>query len=183
MNFDYLLFTFWSITYFLIIFYGIKFKKNYFPTFAVILNFSWEVVSFIYDIKTFPSLTFFIHLVWLLLDVIIIVVQITKCKCNFITYLFVIPLIFIFLSVFTFENGQLVLSFFIDIIMAILFIIQLIFNKSNNYIHCMFIGISKLLGDLFAWLTYRYNPIVNVIGVIVLFINSIYIIYSFHKTK
>ena len=78
MLFDYLQIIFWSITYLLIIIYGIKFKNLMIPILALILNFSWETVAFIKDIYLFSSLSFaFIgHLIWLGLDLIMLIIYI-----------------------------------------------------------------------------------------------------------
>ena len=183
MTFDILQAICWSITYVFLIIYAIKFKTHAIPLIAVCLNFSWETIAFLGSIRNMRfSAPLFMHTAWLFLDLIIVCLYMfyetrfrenTKEKRYFVCgYICMLVCLFVL-----FYKGYMLLSCFtIDLIMAIAFLRFLIKERFyRSWILC-FVGIFKLLGDFFAWLFYRDDPIVNIIGVVVLFCNIIYLI-------
>ena len=77
----------------------------------------------------------------------------------------------------SFENGMLISSFAIDIIMAIGFLLmKFIFPQDGRSIP---VALTKLVGDFCAWQYYRlYVPVIDYIGIAVLIMNSVYLILS-----
>lgn len=168
---DILQIIFWSITYILIIcvhFLEGKNKKSAIPLIACILNFGWEITSFI----KYPNNVG--NVIWLSLDILIFIYCIyTIDVTNKIFYLFILTLLVItLLFIFNLDNGTLISCFVIDLLMAIIFVVDfdLLSNKFKP-----FIAITKLFGDLFAFQYYKYNEIVMIIGLIVLCINLYYL--------
>ena len=167
----------WSVSYFLICVYSLKYreeKKVFMPLIAGAMNFGWEIHALI------VSKGLWTHIVWLLLDVIIIAYNLYALKTSqkvlytTFTILLIISLYFIFRI--PQIDGMLISSFAIDIIMAIeyLVFIKALSNKGRTLI-----GVFRLLGDLFAWISNgKLSTFVSVVGVLVLIINLLYISYS-----
>ena len=186
--FDILQAIFWSLAYVLLIVHAIKHKKHGIPLIAICLNFSWETVALIQSIgfgEFSPSLL--IHIAWFTLDLLIVamylvheskILQKLQEKIGFISLYFICVIILAFL----FQNGGMLLSCFaIDLIMAIAFVF-FAFSKEIVYSPLSIsIGIAKFVGDLFAWLYYRYNEIVDVIGILVLFCNVFYTLVLIYR--
>lgn len=188
MVFDYLQIIFWSITYLLIIIYGIKFKKLMMPILALILNFSWEIVAFINDIVRFELISFaFIgHLIWLSLDLIMFIIYINiyikNKKRGFIPIIITLAIltnVFVLLYAFSLNDGMLLSVFIIDLIMAALYVLFFIFNTYKSSLLLDAIIFSKLLGDLFARVEYKDDHIaVLIIGIVILILNiACYVVY------
>lgn len=89
--------------------------------------------------------------------------------------------------VFKVTGGMLISYFIIDLIMAIDF--HIFFKKTSLKVDFTYIiaAISKLVGDLFAWLYYEsFSPIIFIIGIIVAYINIVYVfivLESYKKDK
>lgn len=182
--FDILQASFWSITYVLLIVYAIKYKTHGIPLTAICLNYGWETVALIrslFVLKTF-SLALLVHIAWFSLDTIIValflfhetpIVDNIKQKA-----LFLFSLLATIASCFVLFNigGMLLSCFAIDLIMAVAFLAfafreEVVFSPLS-----ITIGIAKFIGDTFAWLCYRDNPIVNIIGIVVLLCNIAYVL-------
>ena len=178
MLFDYLQVIFWCLVYILIICINISYRKSYIPTLAVILNFSWEVAALNKDFSNSFSIITVFHILWLFFDLLIVLTQIICCKINFTTYFVIIPFSIMLIYLFEVENMQLISCFIIDIIMAICFVFHILKNYRNEPLYFLIIGITKFIGDFFAWLMYKSNIVVNVIGIQVIIINIIYLIFA-----
>lgn len=177
--FDILQIILWSIAYLLIILATFKNKDHKLisiPYSAAILNFTWEINALI------KSKGMWAHILWVSLDLLIIIYLIytlnNKKKVIFI--LFIALNIILLNYLFTLTNGVLLSCFMIDLIMAIVFLVN---YKNMSKTFKISIALCKMLGDLFAWQYYKYNEIVNIIGIIVLIINFIYFIKSFKDNK
>lgn len=173
--FDYLQIIFWSITYLLVIIAGIKgwgSKRISIPYLAVTLNLSWEICAIV------VSGGYWGHIAWLGLDCIILFLGFSflEKKSQKVRFLMKIVVFTIVLSAFFIPvNGMLLSSFAIDLIMAISFFIN---RKGLSPILKIPIAVTKLLGDVFAWIYYGpNNAIIMVIGIIVFMFNVYYLFY------
>lgn len=185
--FDILQASFWSITYVLLVIYAIKYKMHGIPLTAICLNYGWETVALIRSIINGAKVALVIHIAWFVLDSIIVALFLfhetrlchaLKQKLMFLTtWLLLIIVLFP-----VFENGGMLLScFMIDLIMSVAFLFfafgkELVFSPLS-----ISIGITKFVGDICAWFQYRYNPIVEIIGIIVMICNSAYILILSYK--
>ena len=183
MTFDHIQAICWSITYIFLIIYCIKYKTHAIPLSSICLNFSWETLALGGSILYRSSLNVLaIHVSWFSLDLVMIVLFLfyeTRIKENIKQKLVLLfsYVTFIICFLLLFLNGyMLLLSFFIDLIMAVDFFRYIIFKKFNYSKILYFIGIFKLLGDVFAWLYYKNNFGIMPIGIIVLVFNIVYII-------
>lgn len=190
--FDILQGFFWSITYILIIAYSFREKIIGIPPIALATNFAWETNALLRDLAKHIGLTSsaaVIRLVWFLIDLIIFLVYFLHCKpVRFSKWTFVCFYLIesvCFCGVFyLFDNGQVLSSFFADIIMAVAwyFYGKNKAFKVNAAAVCM--AFTKLLGDCFAWLYYfRQNLLINIIGICVLIINTGYVFVLFRRIK
>ena len=86
--------------------------------------------------------------------------------------------------IFKFDNGMLYSAFIIDFIMATLFVMLV---RQEEYIPDflgMFVAVTKLIGDCFAWLCYKdISVLVNLLGVFVLALNIIYLFFHTYRFK
>lgn len=178
--FDYAQFIFWCLTYLLIIIYGLLKNKVLIPICAVVLNFSWELTSLFYDLLRENFTFILIHTIWLILDFFICIIIFKNDKINRKKLLIILPSFVILFEIFKLNNGQLISCFMIDLIMAYLFLFKIIKDKAD-LIGQLILGFLKLLGDLFAWFAYLSMDFVLFVGLLVLILNSIYIIISFIK--
>ena len=182
---DYLQAVFWSLTYVILIIYAMKFKKHGIPLLAILLNFAWETVALINSIQkmqiTGPLI---IHLAWFSLDFIIVVLYLCEKNSSIKQKLmfglgYAISTAFL---VFLFEYGYMLLSCFcIDLIMAITFLVFLLFHRVYKHWLSYLIAITKLLGDMFAWQFYKSVEVINIIGILVLICNITYLIILIYK--
>lgn len=165
----------WTAVYIVIIIAGYKSicmeeRKVSMPYVPGTLNFAWELCALDY------SNGFFGHVMWLGLDVVIFFINYnminTQKNKMFYLVLTAITTLLLFI-IFNLYQGILISVFVIDLIMAIVFMID--FNKiSLNY--KVLIAILKLLGDFFAGLYYcSQSLIVAIIAVVVFIINSVYL--------
>ena len=177
--FDLLQVIFWSITYVLIIVFGFI-KRNYFmPIIAAFLNIAWESNALYKDLSNniYNSITL-AHFVWILLDFFIVLTilfyYIEKDKKVVISFVS-LPFLIVGLKImFDLKLGQLYSCFSIDLIMAICYLVLAI--RAKEHINELsIIGITKLLGDFFAFIMYRQYDFINVVGIIVFIINSMYL--------
>ncbi len=173
-----LLGSFWSITYLLIVIFSIKYHKSkriYMPLISGAMNFGWEIHALI------MSNGYWMHVIWLLLDVVIISYNFyalqgwkKRVLYSIFTGLCIVALFFVFRA--TLFNGMLISSFVIDIIMAVEY---LVFVKKISANGRVLIGFFRLLGDLFAWLGNKdYYVFVFVAGLIVIAVNLTYVFLS-----
>lgn len=183
--FDILQFIFWSITYFTVDFQIVKNLKHatpqfVFPRLACLLNFSWEFVALSGDILHHSfGLPLLIHVVWLSFDLLIVYnCAITLHRKHRIIFLISILPAFIGLFLwFQSPDGMLLSVFIIDVIMAIDFLVCAT-KLHNGNIYGIIIAVTKLIGDLFAWLFYQSQHIaVFYMGIVVLVCNSCYLFF------
>ena len=123
-----------------------------------------------------------IRVVWFSLDLVIVLIYCLRCKrVRFPKWVFISlyiieasSLIFVFEFI---SKGQLLSVFLIDAIMAIAWCFYGNYKELVIKPIAIGIGFLKLIGDFFAWLSYRDNhPFIYVIGIIVLIANSVYIL-------
>lgn len=182
---DILQLSFWTLTYVLILFYGIKWRKSpliFMPLLAGALNLAWELNKIVFQFMTSESL-YLGCLVWLVLDIGIFILNLLyirkakqkssyniyiyiACFCGFAAAMYV-------LFRFPQFDGQLITSFLIDLIMAVEFVLC---GKRITQHGKIPIAVTKLLGDLFAWLYYMKNSLfVMIVGVVVFLVNLFYL--------
>ena len=185
--FDVLQAVFWSLTYIFLIVYAIKYKKHGIPLVAICLNYAWETVSLTQSILNGAQTALIIHITWFLLDTVIVALflfhetSIFQNQRDKLVFLVSYAASIIFLAALFKSGGMLVSCFAIDLIMAIAFL-AFAFGKEMVFsLISISIGITKLIGDLFAWLYYRYESIVDLIGIIVLLCNIAYILILLYK--
>lgn len=175
---EYLLGIFWALTYVFVVFGGLYYKseKRFFmPLIAGALNMAWEINAVL------TSRGYWVHLVWLLLDFIILyqnisILSSSKKRCIYIICVLVSILLIYWLFSFNQINGMLISSFVIDIIMACEYVI--VIKKLSPHL-LIYIGILRTLGDLFAWIAnLKHSLFVGIIGALVLLINLFYISIS-----
>ena len=141
------------------------------PLLAGSLNFAWEVNAL------FLSNVFYGHVLWAVLDIFIIIHNVRFLeKSKRIKYLlFIAVLTFAMYGMFRIPNvdGQRISVFAIDLIMAIEYVLCAKQIAPQGRIS---VGVLKLLGDLFAWLSNMQSSLfVAVCGVIVLLLNLFYL--------
>ena len=174
MSLDQIQVLLWLFTYILCIYVCIKYKNEKaisMPLNGGILNISWEIIAFI----MYPS---YAHIIWLAGDSIIYYFNIRSLTVKkhrilyiFCTFLCVVVLCFLF----SLHNGMLITVFLIDLLLEMSYFLNA--KKLSSHLRVS-IGVTKLFGDAVAWLTYKdYSIIVNIIGVIVLLINFVYVLY------
>ena len=180
MNFDILQALFWALTYVLIIFVGIRYHKEFLPSmplFSCLLNFSWEIIALV---SCFPV---WIHILWTGLDIIIFILNIQylfklKPLYGILYAAGLIVLLFGLSYVFVLERGMVISCFIIDLLMAIDYIVNI--RRLSTHFRTT-IGITKLIGDCFAWLAYKDVSIyITIIGIAVLIINIMYVVISYY---
>lgn len=170
---DNLQIVFWSVTYILIIIAGWRSRNENLismPYAAGILNFGWELCALQY------SQGFWGHILWLGLDAAIYAIgffflQSRRHKAIYIilTYLVTAGLWFLFDR----YNGMLTTVFIIDLIMAVVFLVE---RKRLSSELKISIAVCKLLGDLFAGIYYgQESRAVAMIASAVFFCNAIYL--------
>ena len=183
MNADHFQAIFWSLTYILLIIHSLYYKNHGIPLTAMLLNFAWETVALYNSLqgKTF-SVVLITHLAWFFLDLVMVALffvyetNIQENKCRKI-YFLIAYIVCTICLVCLFNSGYMLLACFaIDIIMAVFFLLQLLFEYPTRNPLIYFIGVSKLLGDLCAWYYYRDNLFIHEIGTCVFICNIIYII-------
>ena len=172
---------FWSITYICVIVRGFKKQKLLLPALSIYLNLGWEISSIFINGG-------WKNWLWMLLDCLIFVLLIAQKRRGLSeekkSSKTIIGIVFLTLSTVAFaivfsssQNGMVVSSFVIDIVMAIGFLITMIIFPQNG--RSIPIAVTKLIGDFCAWQHYRlYLPIIDKIGLTVLIMNSIYLILS-----
>lgn len=178
---DYLQILFWTITYGLIVFYSIRYYAEHqilMPILAGSLNLAWEANALI------GSNGFWGHVVWLLLDIIIYWINVSEIqsihrKLGYLLWTIASFTLLYFIFRIPNVNGKLVSVYIIDMIMAAEYLICI---KKISLRGKKTIAITKLIGDLCAWLFYyKYSWIVGVSGFIVLILNLTYLITCFEN--
>ena len=165
---------FWTITYLLIIVYGVKYRRSsalFMPFLAGSFNFAWEINAVTFQgfsigcaLWTFLNLFIFIHNLRLLKR---------WKKIMYLVGFLSIFLVFYLLFRTQVFNGKEATSFAIDVLMALEFVLCAKRVSPHGKIP---IAITKLLGNLFAWLYYLCNSsFVAVVGLIVLLLNTLYL--------
>lgn len=170
---------FWATSYLLIVIFSIAYhseKKVFMPLISGMLNFGWEIFA----LRT--SGGYWIHIVWLLLDCMILAynIYILDGFKKKLTYSLMtaacIPLLYLVFQVSSFD-GMLISSFVIDVIMALEY---LLFAKRLSGRGQIAIGVFRLLGDFFAWYGNKHlSKFVLVAGMIVLALNLAYVTTCF----
>lgn len=184
MLYDILAGVFWTVTYLLAIVYAIKHKTHAIPIFCICSNFGWETIALIQSLFVWKEFSpaVMVHIAWFTLDSVIVALfllhesrwyeNLSK-KIVVISYWAITLLIFALAFKF---NGMLLSSFVIDLMMAVAFLFfahrkEMIFSPLS-----FAIGVAKFIGDLCAWVCYRFDPVVDIIGIIVLVCNFAYIL-------
>ncbi len=173
---------FWSITYVLIIIAGFKSQKIKMvsmPYIAGVLNFAWEFIA----LNLTKGINFG-HISWFALDLFIVFIGYRflverKRKAIYLTAI----LIFVILLkyIFSLNNGMLISVFVIDLIMAIVYLVQI--KQMSPYLKIP-VAATKLIGDLFAGLFYfKELKLVAVITVLVFICNSLYLFLCIKEYK
>lgn len=181
MSLDFLQALFWTIVYLVSIIFAIKYKKNAIPSLAICSNFAWETVALYNTIKAQDSsYILYFHALWFSLDFVILMlylITLRTVKAKIVISSIISLIIFICYIVFKFDNGMVISSFVIDLLMAILFHYWISKNKRYKYnIFIILIAFFKLLGDISAWL-YYYDIVfsIEIIGLFVYILNVLYI--------
>ena len=169
----------WSITYILIIIAGFKsskLKKVSMPYVAGVLNFSWEICAVI------ESQGFWGHILWLLLDCVIVYwgisfLHTSKQKVLYIASIIITTVVLYFL--FQLPSGMLITVFLIDLIMALCFIFEA--KKLSKHFKTP-IAVTKLLGDAFAGMAcINTSDLIVIIAVLVFLCNLFYLSYCLEE--
>ena len=178
---DHMQIIFWSITYLLIVGYGIKYRHErslMMPLFCGSLNIAWELNAII------SSKGFYGHFLWLSLDIIIFVINLFIIERRINRALYGAMTLALFISlwfVFSIPNGMLVSVFLIDLIMAIEYVLTV---KRISVRGKIPIATFRLLGDFFAWLCYwEYSLFVAIVGAIVMLLNLFYLCYCLEESN
>lgn len=164
---------FWSMAYLLIIIAGVlgcREKTASMPYTAGVMIFSWEICAMII------SRGFWGHLLWLLLDVGIVLINLRCIRLwkNKILYAAsILACTGLIKVIFSLPDGMLYSSFIIDFIMAVYFLVDRKRLSGRLKIPIAFI---KMLGDTCAGLYYGPDSeLVGVVSILVFFINSAYL--------
>ena len=171
----------WSITYLLVIWYGCREKTTAIPPIAVASNFAWETVALLRDFSEHLSLSnsgTVIHIAWFSLDLLIVLVYLLVCNPVYFSKwvfacIYVCEAVLMFVLFRSVKKGMLLSSFSIDILMAANWFFYELNKRPKTNFQLKCIAVSKLLGDLFAWLFYRRSHfLINIIGICVLILNA-----------
>lgn len=172
---------FWTITYLLIIAAGIKGwkeKKISIPYIPAILNFSWELCAMV------QSNGFYGHVLWFSLDCIIIVFNfcfLNSTKKRIIYVISILIALYMQNYIFTVNNGMLIMSFIMDLIMAICFC-SLYKKISGNF--KISIAITKWIGSALAGIYYaNQSSFVAITAIIVFICNLFYLSLCLGETE
>lgn len=169
---------FWTLTYVLIIIASYKSRRISMvsmPYIAGILNLAWESCALI------STPTFWGYYPWIVLDVIIAYIgyRFLSSKKDKYKYTITIILSTIFLHLLTllWESTLIISVYAIDLIMAILYILQL---RSISPKLRITIAITRLLGDLFAAVEVLQSPLKELypLVIIVFILNCIYLVMT-----
>ena len=194
-NIDYIEAFFWTLTYIIIAFTGFinkDEKRIAIPPLTLWINFSWETASIIYSVR--EGLDVFsrahsIRLSWFLFDIFILWFFLKKnnfflrkmhvllCYLS----LFSVLTVFFFWS-FGYSNyGMPITAFIIDALMEIFF---WFYRRRLDPCNRLTIGITKILGDLFAGIYYGpTHPIVVILACVAFFFDVLYIIYAVRERQ
>lgn len=142
---------FWSITYVLILISGGRSRqerKIAIPYIAGVLNFAWEACA----LQEYQG--FWGHLLWMGLDFGIIYfgfiyLSSARKRVFYISSIYIAILIFAY--IFTLPEGMLLSVFAIDLIMAVVFLVD---RKKLSRKCKLPIAVTKLIGDAFAGMFY-----------------------------
>lgn len=182
---DDLLVVFWVLAYALIIWGGSRpnSSRPCMPLVAGCLNFCWEVNAVI------VSHGFWGHILWLLLDVLILwknlrILRERYGRRGVVSYLAIMAGVFLLLAVCFRAPGwdsMLITSYVIDVVMAAEFV--LVAKRISPNCRAP-IALCKLLGDLFAWIAYwEASPFVAVAGAVVLVLNLVYLCWCLEEKE
>lgn len=170
---------FWAITYFLILYVGVRYSVEYpisIPLTALVLNFAWEISgSFIFYS---PG-----YIIWMIIDIAVVAICVRslyhfhrKYIISFFVALIVVTAVYFY--IFTFNYVFEYVSFVQDLVMAVFYI--LLIKRISPHLRVT-IGITRLLGDCFAWIAWKEMfPFINYIGLTVLIVNIIYVFYAYY---
>ncbi|MBQ3561710.1 MAG: hypothetical protein IJA06_07860 [Oscillospiraceae bacterium] len=165
---------FWSCTYIFIVvagFLGRKERKVSMPYIAGVLNAAWEIAATIYT-EGNPG-----FIIWFFIDIFIIFwglyfLSSLKKKILYCGSIVLMTIIFLFFFK-QYESAFLFTVYLIDVVMAIEFIVS--YNNLSKYFKVT-IAVTKLLGDLFAGLTFSYAYTFVIFFAIISFIcNCVYL--------
>lgn len=164
---------FWSVTYLLIILAGWRsreLKQVSMPYVAGVLNFGWELCALQ------QSQGFWGHILWLGLDVVIYSIgflSLNTGKRRSIYIILTYMATTAFWYIFTLPNGMLISSFAIDVIMAVMFLVD---RKQLSPDLKVPVAVCKLIGDVFAGIYYgRSSGMVAIMAVMVSLCNCCYL--------
>lgn len=177
---------FWSLAYFFVIIYCIKYHHSAMPLDALILNSAWEITALIFDICR--NDIFIGHIVWFGLDAVILFFSYKDLPPKKILIFGLVHIASILILCILFKYGFMSYSVFvIDLLMAMSY---LQFVKKRKLLPCLLtflICLCECIGDLTAFLFYqRYSSFALYIGLAVQVLHAIrfYLLYSlFAKRK
>lgn len=166
---------FWSITYILIVIAGFlsqREEKVSMPYVAGVLNVAWEVAAMIYT-KGNPG-----FIAWFFIDIFIVlwgVLFLPSAKKRILYGVSILVMIVLYLLSFNlFSPAFLFTVYLIDIIMEVEFIFKRARLSKKFKIS---IAVAKLLGDVFAGLTFGHLSVYIIIAALISFIcNAVYLI-------
>lgn len=186
---------FWTLTYIIIALTGIinkNEKRICIPLPTLWINFSWEAASVIYSFEGGFHLSAqgdFIRFSWFFFDLFILFCFFQKNKFSksnllaLIGYLsiFVVLAPLFFYSFIYHELGMPITAFIIDALMEIFFWFH---RKKLDPSNRLLIGITKILGDLFAGIYYGpVHPVVVVLACVAFCFDVLYIIFAIKERK
>ena len=175
-----LLTAFWTLTYIFAVVYAFRNKTHAIPPFSVSLNFAWEIIALFYYFE-------YVDIAWIIVDVFIVALLIKEFinNKNKKSFLYLIPFIcYSIICALLFNkqfsdglSGYIILSFAMDLVMAIDFNLEFKEKQRLKKIDLMLwlVALFKLLGDATALIIYRMYPVVLIFGIAVLVFNTIYI--------
>lgn len=180
--FDFIQIFFWSVTYLLIVAFSFSDKnspKIRMPLVAGALNFACEVSLLTCGFTAGRFL-------WMILDVAIIVFNLRYLRCKnarnmWVYMLCVMAAISVLCAIAHIPGGDFLClsTFVVDFVMAAEYVLRVNHIAPEGKI---WIALTKLIGDLFAWLAYlSVSPVIAVIGFLVLLLNGFYLSYCLEE--
>ena len=176
-TFDNLSFLFWSLTYVLVVVYNVKYHTTGIPPIALAFNFGWETVAFVSALY-FDSYFHFGYFAWFLIDLVIVISFFLFCKPIYTKHKYNLLLLYLagttlFGLLSYFNRDSLVVGAF-----CINFTMQLewfYYCANKKFILSPIASgfcVTKLLGDLFAWLIFmRDSGFIALLGFLILVLN------------
>ncbi len=174
---------FWALTYILLIAYMVKYKTIGIPVIAMIGNFVWEL-NIVIRYRSYSTLFVTGVTAWAFIDAALILSYLIFCihdKKRERIAIFLAEVIFYFAVMYAGFAAKsefyMLSSLFVGFIMSLAFVFYAIYKKilPNNL--SVAAGITRLLGELAAWLMYPGHPVVRINGILVFVCNVVYLFF------